>query len=79
MSLAAVPAIYGTDLPEPVRLAYGRWIIALCDRVEHAITCPFGCQARARACVAGRAAAELERERWEAWRAVLAEEGDDGC
>lgn len=61
-----VPAIYGDHLSESVRIAYGRWILALCDRVEHEISCPFGCQETAAACVAGRRSADIERECWEA-------------
>lgn len=71
-----VPAIYGDDLSEPVRIAYGAWISALCDRTEHGMQCPFGCHAGAERCGEGRTLAKLEHDRWLDWRAVYREAGD---
>ena len=72
----AVPAIYGVDLPEPVRLAYGRWITALCGRIEHVMSCPFGCRAGAEQCREGRTLATREHHRWLDWQAVYREMAD---
>lgn len=70
---AGVPAIYGADLTEPVRLAYGAWITALMHRTEHGLLCPFGCRSGDERCLEGRALAGAEHEAWVAWRAAYRE------
>ena len=69
----SVPDIYGDDLTEPVRIAYGRWISALCDRTAHGMQCIFDCHAGAERCREGRALAAREQTAWIDWRAACRE------
>lgn len=67
------PTIYGADLPDAARFAYGRWISALCDRTAHGMACPFGCKAGAERCGEGQSLACVEHDRWLDWQAVYRE------
>ena len=65
------PAVYGADISDAARMAYGRWISALCDRTAHQMACPFGCGQGVEMCGEGRTYAALEQTHWRAWRALL--------
>lgn len=58
-----------SDLSEPERAAWGRWITSLFKRTEHIDTCPFGCTDTL-PCPDGKPFFDAEQQHYREWRAV---------